>query len=225
MVDPKFDNEHVLNYTAQRYQLTRPNKVGPVMEMIRECQPKTFSEWENYYFEHAYTKSKRPVKVDERLLDELGERLYEKIIGTVQPEWDRAFESITVEECKAYIRDVTLRRTFNGYYNEVSVIHGNLSKRFPEVHFEESEADLDHSGDVDYLGWVGSKAFGLQIKPVTASYAFGGYSVSDRMRTQFEDFEDKYGGRVFIVYSVAKEVKNTDVYGAIKTEVDRLRSE
>jgi len=33
--------EKVLNYANQTYQLSRPNKVGAVMALIRECQPKT----------------------------------------------------------------------------------------------------------------------------------------------------------------------------------------
>ena len=36
--------EKVLNYTSNAYQLTRPSKVGAVMSLIRECQPKTFEE-------------------------------------------------------------------------------------------------------------------------------------------------------------------------------------
>lgn len=39
--------EHVLNYACQLYQLSRPNKVGAVMALIRECQPKTLDEWES----------------------------------------------------------------------------------------------------------------------------------------------------------------------------------
>ena len=31
--------EKVLNYACQTYQLSRPNKVGAVMMLIRECQP------------------------------------------------------------------------------------------------------------------------------------------------------------------------------------------
>ena len=31
--------EKVLNYATQTYQLSRPNKVGAVMALIRECQP------------------------------------------------------------------------------------------------------------------------------------------------------------------------------------------
>ena len=38
--------EKVLNYACQTYQLSRPNKVGSVMALIRECQPTTVEEWE-----------------------------------------------------------------------------------------------------------------------------------------------------------------------------------
>jgi len=31
-----------------------------------------------------------------------------------------------------------------------------------------ADNDLDHAGDIDYLGFVGEKAFGVQIKPTTA---------------------------------------------------------
>lgn len=36
--------EKVLNYACQTYQLSRPNKVGAVMALIRECQPKSIAE-------------------------------------------------------------------------------------------------------------------------------------------------------------------------------------
>ena len=71
--------EKVLNYACQTYQLSRPNKVGMVMALIRECQPKSIQEWESWYFENAYTKLKNPTKVTKETLDELGERLYIKL--------------------------------------------------------------------------------------------------------------------------------------------------
>ena len=45
--------EKVLNYASNTYQLTRPNKVGEVMALIRECQPKALEEWEDIYFKKA----------------------------------------------------------------------------------------------------------------------------------------------------------------------------
>lgn len=219
--------EKVLNYTSNAYQLTRPSKVGAVMELIRECQPKTFQEWRRYYFEKAYTKTKVPIKVSQDILNELGERLYEKITEVVIPEWTEAFRQITKQDCYDYVYEVTIPRTFDGFLTEKSVINDFLAKKFPEVVFEESDADLDHSGDIDYIGKVGNKAFGIQIKPVTANSNFGNYNLSERMQANFQQFEEKYGGKVFIIFSSKvgnkKEVKNKEALDEIAAEIARLK--
>jgi len=75
--------EKVLNYACQTYQLSRPNKVGAVMALIRECQPHTIKEWEQWYFENAYTEAKTKTKITIESLQELGERLFEKITEVV----------------------------------------------------------------------------------------------------------------------------------------------
>ena len=189
--------EKVLNYTSNTYQLTRPSKVGEVMALIRECQPKALDEWEQFYFKKAYTKTKEPVKITKETLEELGERLYAKITEVVIPEWTAAFQDLTMEDCKEYIYQVTIVRTFDGFLLEKSVVNDGLSKIFPEVKFEESDPELDHAGDIDYIGKVGNKAFGIQIKPITANANFGNYKVTERMSGSFQDFEEKYGGKVF----------------------------
>ena len=214
--------EKVLNYTSQTYQLTRPAKVGAVMALIRECQPATIEEWKQWFFEHANTASKNPTRVTQESLTELGERLYEKIIGVVIPEWTTAFQEVSEQDCIDYIYNLTINRTYDGYLREKSVVFDDLAKQFPLVRFEESDSELDHAGDIDFLGHVGDKAFGLQIKPVTAKANFGNYSPSDRMRASFSDFTERFGGKVFIVYSLAGEVANLDVIGRIELEVSRL---
>lgn len=85
--------EKVLNYACQTYQLSRPNKVGAVMALIRECQPDSLEDWEKWYFENAYTLKKSPEKITKQVIYELGERLYEKIATVVIPEWTAAFNS------------------------------------------------------------------------------------------------------------------------------------
>lgn len=216
--------EKVLNYASQTYQLSRPNKVGAVMSLIRECQPQLYDEWEAWYFENAYTDGKQPVKITPDALTELGERLYEKIIQVVIPEWTAAFQSLTKADCIDYIFNPTLRRTYDGYLREKSVVNDGLAKVFPEVRFEESEPELDHAGDIDYLGWVGEKAFGVQIKPVTAQANFGNYSASERMRASFVDFTATFRGKVFIVFSKDGEVANPTVFAEIRAEIERLKS-
>ena len=197
------------------------------MELIRECQPKTFEEWRQYYFEKAHTKTKVPIKVTQEILNELGERLYEKITEVVIPEWTEAFKQITKQDCYDYVYEVTVPRTFDGFLTEKSVINDFLAKKFPDVVFEESDSDLDHSGDIDYIGKVGDKAFGIQIKPVTANSNFGNYNLSERMQVNFQQFEEKYGGKVFIIFSSKvgnkKEVKNKEVLDEITAEIARLK--
>lgn len=216
--------EHVLNYACQLYQLSRPAKVGAVMALIRECQPLSYEEWEKWYFDKAYTVTKTPVKITQEGLTELGERLYEKILNFVIPEWEEAFRQLTLQDCIDYIYNLTLNRTYDGYVREKSVVNDGLAKRFKDIIFEESNPELDHAGDVDYVGHVGKYQFGIQIKPVTANANFGGYSLSERMKSSFEDFTEKYGGKVFIVYSLKGEIANTEVIDKIETEIERLRN-
>ena len=221
--------EKVLNYTSNTYQLTRPKKVGAVMALIRKCQPNRLEEWQDYYFDNAYTETKGPIKITNEILIELGERLYEKLMEVVIPEWTEAFSQITKQDCIDYIREVTIARTYDGFLLEKSVINDELAKQFPEVKFEESNPELDHAGDIDYLGFVGKKAFGIQIKPITANANFGNYKISDRMRASFNDFEAKYGGKVFIVFSSRSEnkkvIRNKEVIEAIGKEIERLKEE
>jgi hypothetical protein len=214
--------EKVLNYATQTYQLSRPNKVGTVMALIRECQPKTIEEWEKWYFENANTDGKAPTKITKESLSELGQRLYEKIRVIVIPEWTEAFNQLTLQDCVDYIHNLTINRTFDGFIREKSVIEDNLAKEFPNVKFEESDPELDHAGDIDYLGWVGEKAFGVQIKPVTAKANFGNYSATERMKASFDNFTKKFGGQVFVVFSIDDKIKNEEVIELLRAEIKRL---
>jgi hypothetical protein len=102
----------------------------------------------------------------------------------------------------------------------------SLRKVFNNIIIEtfEPEHSKDLCLDIDYLGWVGKKAFGIQIKPVTAKSNFGNYSVSQRMKASFEDFEAQYGGKVFIVYSLDGEIANKEVLVEIAIEIIKLKN-
>lgn len=216
--------EHVLNYACQLYQLSRPSKVGAVMSLIRECQPTSLEQWKDWYFEHAYTESKDPCKVTMDSIKDLGERLYCKIKGIVMPEWEEAFRQLTLQDCVDYVYNVTINRTYDGYVREKSVVNDGLAKRFKDVLFEETDPELDHAGDIDYVAKIGAKQIGIQIKPVTANANFGGYSLSERMKASFAEFTEKFGGKVFVVYSLKGEIANLEVIDQIAEEISRLRS-
>lgn len=214
--------ERVLNYACQTYQLSRPNKVGAVMALIRECQPNTFEEWEQWYFLNAHTSGKKPTKITNESLRELGERLYAKITEIVIPEWESAFRELTEQDCIDYIYNLTINRTYDGYLREKSVINDGLAKLFPNLFFEESDPELDHAGDIDYVAKVGNASLGIQIKPITASANFGSYSLTERMKASFESFKEQYGGNVFVVFSLDGEIANKDVIEQINNEINRL---
>lgn len=155
---------------------------------------------------------------------DLGERLYCKIREIVMPEWEEAFRQLTLQDCLDYVYNVTINRTYDGYVREKSVVNDVLAKRFGDVAFEETDPELDHAGDIDYVAKVGRWQIGIQIKPVTAKANFGGFSLPERMKASFEDFTQKYGGRVFVVYSLKGEIANTEVVDAISVEIDRLKA-
>lgn len=75
---------------------------------------------------------------------------------------------------------------------------------------------------IDYIAKIGDKAIGIQIKPITASANFGSYSLTERMKVSFESFKERYGGNVFIVFSLDGEIANKEVIGQIQSEIDRL---
>lgn len=217
------EKEFLLNYVNRRWGLTKTSKVGEVMALIRECQPASFKEWEEWYFKNAYTKTKTPVKMNREILKELGERLYAKFKEIVIPEITNAIKNLTLEDCLEYIYQLTVCRTYDGFLEEKSVVNDVLAKRFPSVKFEESNPQLDHAGDIDYIGKVGGKTFGIQIKPVTVNANLGNYDITARMQQSFRDFEEQYGGKVFIVLSIDGEIANKEVIEQIEKEIKRLQ--
>ena len=99
-----------------------------------------------------------------------------------------------------------------------------IKAHFPKIFFESFEVvhDVNLCSDIDYLGWVGKKAFGIQIKPITSKANFGNYSASERMKASFIEFSQKFGGNVFVIYSEKEKIKNEEVIGQIAAEIELL---
>lgn len=207
----KFEGkEHVLNFTAQRFQLTRPASVGPTMELINKCNPSSLSEWESYYYENAYTRKKESIKITSELLNSIGQKLYDKIQDIVIPEWTKAFEEITLENCNEYIRDVTINRSYDGFHRE-SAVFRELAIAFEgRILFEKTDSVTDSAWSIDYIGHIlnSDVKIGLQVKPLSAKSNSGGYSISDRNHSNYIKFEKIFGGKVFEVYSKKVGKKN-----------------
>ncbi len=154
------------------------------------------------------------------IIDELGDNLYSMLKRIASPKGTDMVAQFTPQLCTEFIRYLTIN---NEFFKHKSVIYDNLAVHFPDVRFIESDPELDHAGDIDFLGWVGEKAFGVQIKPITAKANFGNYSPSERMRASFDEFSQQYGGTVFIVYSVDDAISNKEVIEEIAKEIKRLQ--
>jgi len=49
------------------------------------------------------------------------------------------------------------------------------------------------------------------------------YSPSERMKANFKAFEEEFGGKVFIVFSLDGEIANHGIIPEIELEIKRLR--
>lgn len=214
--------EQVLNLTAQRFQLTRPSSVGPTMDLINRCDPKSLSEWREFYFNEAYTRKKDSIKITDDVLTNLGRTLFDKIQTVIKPAWEKAFDEITLEDCIDYIYDVTIDRSFDGYHREEAV-YRELGVEFDGIiTFEKADSITDSAWSVDYIGHIDSSEIkiGIQVKPVSAKSNSSGYSISNRNITNYRRFEEKFGGKVFEVYSKKKGRKNVITNPEVVEEIN-----
>ena len=123
----------------------------------------------------------------------------------------------------------------NPYIQPKSVNQDGLVVCFPNVRFVETydalneigtnfDDDITYLSDVDCLGYVGEKAFGVQVKLMVAGRANGSYSVSERMKHSFSDFTSDFSGKVFIVFDLDGEIGNPEIIGEIADEIARLQA-
>ena len=153
------------------------------------------------------------------IIRELGRNLHKKITSFSVRKKSDSIKEMTLNDCIDYVN----AQTFNIYIREKSIIEDGLVNIFPDVKFEVNPPDYIHSCDIDYLGFVGKLAFGIQIKPITAKSNFGNYSPSERMKASFEAFTEDFGGKVFLVFSLDGEIGNKEVIEQISKEIERLK--
>ena len=79
---------------------------------------------------------------------------------------------------------------------------------------------------VDYFINVNGKYIGLQIKPIEAGMALDEYKWDSIQKETHDKFTEKYGGKVFFIYSVKqgekKVIHNKEVIKEIKREMANL---
>ncbi len=204
--------EWILNQAMNRFQFNFKRNVGPVSELLRTCSSKSIEDWEAFYYQKAYPK---------KHLDELGERLYVKITEVVQHE----IQDVTVEDCVAYIHDVVINRTFDGYQTEIQTVYGKLQGALGhEICAAPDEWDRGYN--VDFYIKVAETFIGLQIKPVTFEHFTEDYRWQELQEESHLRFQRDFGGKVFTAFSAKvsgeKKITNEEVIDSIREELKRL---
>lgn len=219
----KFKRETLLNYGMNRWGLNKAHSVGPTSELIRKCSPRTFEDWENFYFENAVQKKKDGLKITRQFIEGLGQTLYIKLSEVVQNELD----SIKEEECIDYAYNLVINRTYEGYMSEIETIYGQLESILNEK-IHPAPDRWDRSYNIDFYIQIGEKYIGLQIKPISNGRSLNQYQWIQMHQKNHRRFENEFGGKVFFIFSIKstgnkKIIHNTDVIEDIKNEIMRLK--
>jgi hypothetical protein len=223
-VNLKFKRETLLNYAMNRWGLNKAYSVGSTSELIRNCAPSSFEEWEKYYFHNASQKKTGGLRITRDYITGLGQTLYIKLSEVVQNE----LVSISEEECVDYAYNLVLNRTYEGYMTEIDTIYGQL-EGILGVKIEPAEDRWDRTYSVDFFIEIGKRFIGIQIKPIESGQALNQYQWVEMHMVNHQRFEDDFGGRVFFIYSAKsttgkKKIYNVEVIDEIQAEIDRLNS-
>jgi hypothetical protein len=206
--------EWILNSVMNRFQLNFKRNVGPTSESIRQCAPKTIDEWRDYYFKNVCSKEH---------IEELGKKLYVKITEVIHAE----VEEVSEQDCIYYMLQLVIDRTFDGYMAEIKTVYGQMEKEL-EVKIEPAPDEWDRLFNVDFFIRIKDRCIGIQIKPVNQGIQLSQiFKEKDLQAKSHERFTEKYGGKVFYVFSSKvgerKEIRNKEVIAEIKQEIERLK--
>ena len=121
-----------------------------------------------------------------------------------------------------------IKRTFEGYQTEIKTVYGKLQKELG-VEIKPAPDEWDRLYNVDFYIPVGEKYIGLQIKPITYEQKHDVYKWKEWMRKSHRKFEEKFGGKVFVIFSIKKgdkkEIYNPEVIDEIKREIEKLKKQ
>ncbi len=217
--------EWILNMATNRWGLNKKSSVGPVAQWIREAEPRTVEEWERAYLERlAQMLREKGIPLSpESYLRSLGEKLYIKITEVIRQE----VEEVTEEDCITYIRDLVLRRTFEGYQRELETVYKQLQHALGEsIKIESCPDHVDRRYHVDFWIPLGERRIGIQIKPITYMHQDDVHRWLQWMEKAHQEFTAQYGGRVFVIFSRREGrrhiIANPEVVGEIQQEISKL---
>lgn len=135
---------------------------------------------------------------------------------------------ITEEDCINYIKELVIDRTYDGYVREIKTIYEQLQEIL-RVKISPASDEWDRLYNVDFYIEINGKYLGLQIKPVSQVSSIPEiFKEKGIQHNTHIKFKDKYGGKVFYIYSYKsgdkKIIANTEVIKEIQNEITRLES-
>ena len=190
--------------TTNRWGLNKKNSVGPVALWVRECAPKSISDWQKYYLTKlaGFLKEKGINLEPENNITFLGQKLYVKISETMKAEIDE----VTQEDCLEYIKKLLINRTFEGYQNEIMTVYAYL-ENILGVEIQPAPDKWDRLYNVDFFIKKSDKTIGLQIKPLTYEQLPEIHKWRQWLASTHERFKKEQGGEVFIIFTTTKDRK------------------
>lgn len=196
--------EWILNIATNRWGLNKTKSVGPVALWIRECAPKNIQDWQRFYLKKlAEHLRQQDINLNpEEYITTLGQKLFIKVSETLSSE----IEEVTEEDCVQYIKNLLIKRTFEGYHNEIKTIYGYLENVLGEK-IQPAPDKWDKLYNVDFYIKRGDKIIGLQIKPITYDQLPEIHKWRKWLERTHEKFKKEQGGDVFILFTTTKDRK------------------
>jgi len=207
--------EWILNSATNRFQLNFKRNVGATSEAIRTRAPKTLEEWESHYYANVRSREH---------INDLGKTLFVKIKEVLASE----INEISEEDCIAYMKQLVIDRTYDGYIREIKTVYEQLQEILG-VKIESAPDEWDRKYNVDFFIETNGRYIGLQIKPVSfVSHIPEIFKEKGIQSDSHKEFTARFGGKVFYIFSYKsgdkKTIANAEVIDEICSEIERLKN-
>ncbi len=207
--------EWILNSATNRFQLNFKRNVGATSEAIRTRAPKTLEEWESHYYANVRSREH---------INDLGKTLFVKIKEVLASE----INEISEEDCIAYMKQLVIDRTYDGYIREIKTVYEQLQEILG-VKIESAPDEWDRKYNVDFFIEINGRYIGLQIKPVSfVSHIPEIFKEKGIQSDSHKEFTARFGGKVFYIFSYKsgdkKTIANAEVIDEICSEIERLKN-
>jgi hypothetical protein len=151
-------------------------------------------EWESHYYANVRSREH---------INDLGKTLFVKIKEVLASE----INEISEEDCIAYMKQLVIDRTYDGYIREIKTVYEQLQEILG-VKIESAPDEWDRKYNVDFFIETNGRYIGLQIKPVSfVSHIPEIFKEKGIQSDSHKEFTARFGGKVFYIFSYRAETK------------------